>query len=237
MPSELSGQGFDWQGTTRLPAKFPKIFVGVFASGAYSRHSGNINFMEASNSCCTYKSGTGFGFRAGVAAEYWHTGNIAFSGAVVYSSFPVVFSSISRDAIEPGKYWKIQYESDVNLSYAGIYLSGKYRLPSTHIHIGAGMQIAYLVAESSTNVMRSLSPELPFSDGSYEVNLAGGKIPELNNFVIEPSVKLGYDLNLGFGTYASPSLNISYPLLNIAKYKNWNRVTFSLELMILTGLY
>ncbi len=237
LPSILPGQGFDWQGSTRLPAKYPKMFIGAYAAGTYSNHTGAFNFIEANNVCCPYESGTGFGFKAGAAAEYWHTGNIAFSGALVYSSLPVVFSSISRDAVGPGKYWEIQYESDINLSYAGLYLSGKYRLPATHIHIGAGMQIAYLVAESSSHIMRSLSPEFPFSDSSYVVNLKNGRIPELNDLIIVPSLKIGYDLNLGFGTYASPSLNISYPLLNVAKDEDWRRITYSLELIILTGLY
>lgn len=225
-------QGFDWQYSSRMPTKYPYFFVGGMAEANYLLHYGYIDLTETYSKCCTFEHGKGIGTAFGISSEYW-SGLWAWYGNLSYAKFPGKFLADGftlKRKLDDGTVYDVKYQNEFNssMSYIFLELGGKYRLLKSHFHIGGGLKFGFLADNSSEQIERIVSPaEERFADGTQSQVLSRGKISDIKSYVITPRIRLGYDLTFGLGMYATPSVSIGLPILNISQNAQWQTWSFT----------
>lgn len=233
---KLSGQGFDWQYSPRLPFETPTFFVGLNGNLAYYLHNGSIDFREIYK-CCTFTYGAGFGSIFGINAEYWQTATIALSGSLSYMTVTGDFEADGEALpVYPSGLFYYKNEFNTKLSYITVEMDAKYRLFLTHFFAGVGIRFGFLVSNKSEFYEKIVSPpEARFNDGSQRRTIANGVISDIQPIFFTPKLNLGYDLNLGLGTYSSIALSAGLPIINISKDSEWLSWIFQLNIKIFRG--
>lgn len=233
---KLSGQGFDWQYSPRLPFETPTFFVGLNGNLAYYLHNGSIDFREIYK-CCTFTYGAGFGSIFGINAEYWQTATIALSGSLSYMTVTGDFQADGEALpVYPSGLFFYKNEFNTKLSYITIEMDAKYRLFLTHFFAGVGIRLGFLVSNKSEFYEKIVSPpEARFNDGSQRRTIANGVISDVQTMFFTPKLNLGYDLDLGLGTYSSIALSAGLPIINISKDSEWLSWIFQLNIKIFRG--
>ncbi len=234
-----NAQGFDWQYSPRLPFNTPTLFLGVNYNLNYLIHNGYIDLRVGNAYCCTFNSGIGVGSGYGFQIENWQTGDIAIFGLINYITFPGKFKAFDRPLKLPnGDEVIYEHEFTSSLSYLMLDFGAKWRLLGTHIFVGGELKSGLLVGKSSKQIERIISPDyFTFNDGSQLKEISDGIITDVNTFVISPGVRIGYDLNLGKGYYVSPTFNVGFPMINIAKANSaeWLTWNFSFGITLFRG--
>ncbi|MDQ1266692.1 MAG: hypothetical protein QG635_1844 [Bacteroidota bacterium] len=232
-------QGFDWQYSARLPFEIPKYFIGVTADFDYYESVGNFNFAENEISCCRFRDGKGYGWSAGLAGERWLTGSLATFGNIKFEYIPSNFKiQVSLPRNDTTTYIS-EYEYQASHSFIDIILGLKYRIMQTHFHVGAAVKMQFLLIQDNQHLERIISPPeeyFPTNPPSQERQISKGQIPEIRQFIFTPSVQLGYDLNLGLGTYSTPYFSVEFPVMDAISEGNWRRWAFSAGLRIYYGI-
>ena len=241
LPVVSLSQGFDWQYSSRLPSKYPYLFIGGIAETNYLIHYGYIDLTEGYSKCCTFENGNGIGNGFGIASEYWK-GIWAIYGTLTFSSFPGNFTADGitlKRKLNDGTVYDVKYQNDFksSLSYVFFELGAKYRIFQSHMHVGGGLKLGFLTNNKAEHIERIVSPaEERFADGTQSQILSDGKISDLRSYVITPRIRIGYDLTFGTGLYASPTFSIGLPILNIAKNAQWQTWSFTLGISVYKDL-
>jgi hypothetical protein len=230
-------QGFDWQFSPRLPFKMPVLFLGAAARYDALQHFGDVNYIEGVNQCAVFSSGKGNGFTVGGYSEYWHTGYLAITGGLLYSSVPAVFLA-DGDALPlaSGEVFKTEYEFSAELHYVTLEAAAKYRLFDSHFFSGGGIQFGTRISQSTAQKERVVSPaEGHFNDNSQE-RIFDADITGFSRFTFAPQVFIGYDLPVGLGYYLSPTLRAGASLNSLSDDASWRNLNFSVGLALVKGV-
>ena len=238
--SILNAQGFDWQYSVRMPADSPVLFFGLSGEFNHLIHNGSLDLEEANCNCGAYKTGSGEGYTAGIAGEYWTDGLTAFTFSGLYNYSPGKFTVHAEPLYhDNGGVLLTKFEFSSKISYLLLEPGIKYRIPGSHLHIGAGLQFGFLLTNSSVHkeiIIGDIDePPFPTNPPSYE-RIVDGKISELNSVFLQPKIRLGYDLTYGLGMYATPDISVGIPILNLTKSSEWRRWTFSAGVTLYWGM-
>ncbi|MGA2295916.1 MAG: hypothetical protein ABSG15_00025 [FCB group bacterium] len=232
-------QGFDWQYSARMPSDSPTMFIGITGEFNYQIHSGSFNFLEQQVTCVQFNNGKGYGYSAGISGEYWNTGVFAIFGNIIYSNVPGKFAQTV--SIQKVNYDLIsEYDYNSNISYASLEGGLKWRLFESHLYIGCSLQFAVLVSNKEDCIEKIIGPDNapPFNTNppSYQRVISDGGISDQNPFNIIPKIRIGYDLPIGLGMYASPSIIAGFSILPIAKDSQWRRFPVSFGITFYKGI-
>jgi hypothetical protein len=213
----ILSQGFDWQWSARLPIENPHNYYGISANYGLDYFVGHISFVENKVYCQNFGNGNGNDISFGVNLEHWTEYNhYAFFSALQYKNYSVISSSVDLIPLNEEVIGKYKTILDYNFNQIDLLVGIKYRILETHFSIGAGLSLGYIVSNGYTATEEILGPTEvpPFSTNppSYTREITSGELKQLNNFVIKPFFRLGYDLELGRGTYIEPHLCILFPL-------------------------
>jgi|GEM_PF-606543 len=240
-PVASFSQGFNWQYSSRLPSKYPYLFVGVIAETNYLIHYGYIDLTEGYSKCCTFENGNGIGNGFGLASEYWK-GIWAIYSSFTFSTYPGNFTangiSLKRK-LNDGNLYDVKYQNQFKstMSYVFLEIGAKYRILQSHLHFGGGIKLGILTNNKAVHTESIVSPaEERYADGTQTQTISDGKISDLKSYVITPRIKLGYDLTFGKGLYATPSISLGLPILNIAKNAQWQTWSFTFGISIYKDL-
>ena len=228
--AQVNAQGFDWQYSSRLPFKTPKIFIGVTAGADYNFHQSEFNFIENYIQCCTFKNGNGIGYFAGVQTEYWFKPTSAAYVNLIYSYIPANFLIASKPLpIVNSDDFRSEYELDEKLSNASIELGAKLRLFDTHFHISAGLRVNLLLNNTGDYYERVLSHKDWYWD---ERKITGADLPDVRTVNISPTFRFGYDASIGLGKYMVPEIIIGIPISNMTTSQTWKRYFMSASITV-----
>ena len=238
--SLVYAQGFDWQYSARMPAESPVLFFGLAGEFNHMIHNGSLDFVEADCHCGAFNTGSGEGYTAGIAGEYWIDGLTAFTFSGLYNYSPGKFTVQAEPLPRvDGGVLLTEFDFDSKIAYLLLEPGIKYRIPGSHLHIGGGLQFGFLLTNSAVYKERIIgdenAPLFPTNPPSKE-RILNGNISDLNNIILQPKIRLGYDLTYGLGMYATPNISIGIPILNTTKSSEWRRWTFSAGITVYWGL-
>ena len=228
--NEAKSQGFNWIYSNRLPFEVPNLYVGgKFEIGSIN-HTGDMSLREMYNAtdfeCCRYKNGDGTLINIGVNVEYWYE---TFSAVNLSLSYNNISSNFIRRAdalpLSNGDKLITEFDYATNLSFLSIDLGWRYKINETHFFVYPSMITNVFLSKSEgQQVERIISPNYEtFSDGSLVRNIEGGKIPEINTFNLNFTLKAGYDFSIMNGMYISPYIGYILPISNyISEKDNYN---------------
>lgn len=240
LPAFLGAQGFDWQYSARLPQESPVFFFGICGDFGVNNHYGNFDFLERATVCGSFDGGSGIAYSAGLCAEYWYRGDLALTGKIEYINSDASFKqkkTYDRRFLPP---LVTEFELASKISYLTVSAGGKYRLFDSHLHIGAAIGMGIKLGESFEFTERiksppeaSFDPDLRIQERTFET----GSIGPVSNFLLYPKIILGYDLNLGRGTYATPAFTLGWQANSITSEGEWRRLSLSLGVSIHRGIF
>ncbi len=240
MAATALGQGFDWQYSARLPADSPVFFAGLSTGYQELLHTGDFPLSESCVECCRFRSGMGSGFSIGLKSEYWHTADLALGLELLWQSVPGSFTAESAVRRKKGneEYTVVYgYELSSEVSYLTLKPQIRQRLFGTHFAAGAALDFSVLARSRSEKTEKIKSPaNETFDDGSQSRIMDLGKMPDLRPVYLSPVIFLSYDLSLGLGSYASPFVGVSVPVMNAGNKGNWNRWSISLGVSVSHGI-
>ncbi len=236
IPMSGFSQGFDWQYSARLPQEVPQFFVGLTAEAGYQSHFGEFPYLE-NFKCCEYNSGSGVGANIGIAAEYWKKANMVYGGKVLTSFVPGNFNTlVDGQMLSNNRELITEYEFSSVITYISAEVFIKRRIAETHLFISGNLGFGYLLNKQFEFKEKVFSPaNYTFVDGSQVRNLEG-TVGELNKLMLLPGIHIGYDLNLGRGMYASPSISLGYSPVDFTETSEWKRVVYSFGITIYRGI-
>ena len=224
------GQGFDWQWSARMPFQTPRLYWGVSLQYGFQFASGDISFLEDKIQCPKFTDGSGNNFAFGLNFEYWEKLNrFAYRGSIQYGVNTLTSKSLDNVPYSQSLIAKYENKLELNFSKIGFKIGGKYRIANTHFNIGADLMLSFIIDKTFKATEEILGPpEIPpFSTNppSYKRDILNGEINTFNLFQLEPSLSIGYDLQLGLGTYISPHFTLLIPTKSM--FSNDNLTNFS----------
>jgi hypothetical protein len=238
LPLNLFSQGFDWQYSARLPEKSPIGFIGLSGDIGFTRNTGGISLIEIYSPCCKFESGTGTQYSVGLKGEYWYTSDIAIDVGLRYSRANSSFKSQTESPFSTF-ILKTEFDFESSISNIQIDFGAKTRINESHFNVGASISFSYLIGNNFTFKESVISPsDFYFSTNppSQSRDIPLGSVGTLHNFNISPSINISYDLSLGLGIYATPSLNASYSLTSVVKDESWRHLELSFGISIFRGI-
>jgi hypothetical protein len=234
-------QGFDWQYSARLPFDAPHYYIGISARYGLNWTTGNISFLENKLRCPDFYDATGNGFNIGIATQYWlDDSRYALHANLYYSNHSLNASIIDRVPLTSTL--TAEYETNLNLSFSqlNLLIGGKYRIPSTHLNIGADIGIAYNINRTFDVTETILGPiEVPpfqTNPPSYSRDVINGELNQMHALYINPNINISYDIPLGIGTYIEPMLSLNIPLYSIMNGDNVHNYSIQFAINILRGI-
>lgn len=240
MQTQAIAQGFEWVYSYRMPFSVPTFYVGFGSGVGIASHSGSIESVSGSFVCARFPSVTAPVFSFGVTAEYWIYGRTALTFSGLYQSQSAHFSELSeRIPLSDGNFLQTRYELSTNRPTLKVTGGAKTLLFDTHAWIGGSIALEYLLQSSSQLQEKMVSPEgVPFetTPPSFVITYPGNTLDGMRTVVAVPCVNIGYDIELGRGLYASPSIGYSLPLMSQSSAAQWNVSTVWAELKILYGI-
>lgn len=225
--SELLSQGFDWQISPRYPVEINNEYIGLLGEYGFISSNGSFNLIENNITCCKFNKGDGMKFALGAVYEKWISGFLTYNFALKYeyltSDFEIKSELPTRDNLLVTKYL---FNSKIHT--VGLDAGLKYRIQNSHFNIGGGLGVLFNVYDIENHKEIALTDNVPFR----ERILSNGAINKSALMILEPYLKLGYDLSLGIGLYANPSLKLSYSLNSYLSDDDWRSLKINLELRI-----
>lgn len=226
----LNAQGFDWQYSARLPFETPRFYWGFNTQFGLQSSNGRILFSENTIQCQNFEDAAGNNYSLGIQCEYWERQNRYTFRAALQYGFNTI-SSKSTDFIPYSSTLTAEFENQLNISFSQINLKagGKYRIAQTHLNIGANLALAFIVLNDFNITERIVGPpEIPPFAGTsnpYEREILNGQISSFVPLRFYPEINIGYDIELGLGTYLEPTLTLAFPLTSMfsgAKVSNYS---------------
>ncbi|MBM2816335.1 MAG: hypothetical protein HW421_3097 [Ignavibacteria bacterium] len=235
--TRISAQGFDWQYSARMPAPSPILFAGVKASIGYTYNNGSFNFAE-DVICTNFNNGDGSSWNVGIAAEYWHSGNYAFFAGLSYARTNSSFKNAESYPTLTNQLL-LEYNFNLQQQLLDLEFGIKRRILETHFSTIFSLSTQYSFTISPVYTQNILSPpEIHFSTGNpYKRNMQSSKTPPIRQVNLIPQIKLGYDFQVGLGTYSSIWIGAGLPILSVTSEGDWHRWYFSAGLCIYKGVF
>ncbi len=234
---ELNAQNFDWQNSARMPFETPKYFIGL--GGEYSSylHKGSFEFIEKNTPCCGYESGNGNGFNFGINALYFVEDDLSLIAGLQFKNEKGIFQTLTSYPKSPNINITTQFQYTGVLNYISLESGLKQYILLDNFSISAGINFDILISDNSEHIEKIISPNnIPFNDGTYERNISLGKIDNLRTFLISPKISLGYDINLGIGTFANLNSFVNIPIFSNLNKENWKAWNFGFGIKIYKGI-
>ena len=207
------GQGFDWQWSARLPFETSRMYLGIGTQYEFQFASGEISFLEDKISCQNFDGGKGKNYVFGLNFEYWEELNrFAYRSSIRCGIS--TFASQSIDYVPHSPNIIAEYENKLTLDFLKIdfKIGGKYRIANTHLNVGADLMLSFIINHTFKATEEILGPpEMPpFSTNppSYIRDILRGATNSFNRIQFYPALSIGYDLQLGLGTYAEPNFSL-----------------------------
>jgi hypothetical protein len=244
----LSAQGFNWQYSPRLPFDYPFVFAGLSGGADYFIHKGQLDLKEGKGDCCSFRTGTGIGTSFGLAGEFWYTGLIAFSAklGVTFNNGTFLADGQATPFTEQGTSQRILGRDTVlfqnklvsNIGYLNLELGAKWRLMESHFHVGAAVEIGYLISNTFTQTESVVSPSwwVYPALNTQQRTVASWTMTNVSKISFSPRIRFGYDLTFGLGMYATPMVTFGFPLQNIADTGSWQTWYFNIGITLYRGL-
>lgn len=235
--SVACGQMFDWQYSVRLPFDIPKTFVGGGVAFIESRHS-VADFREINEDlqCGNYRTGNGAGFSVFASGEHWYSGEAALGARLEFSQIRGKFTV----AAEPipfklrGEIYELHREFALATSLSSISAEFycKWLLGETHLHAGAALAAGILIGKKLEQTETVLAPE----EFATIISYGESKSANIMTVSLRPSLRIGYDAELGRGLYATPYFSIGLPIIPASSSADWRIWTFSFGAQFNYGL-
>lgn len=234
----LSAQGFDWQGSARLPYDTPLMFLGIKSDISINNHSGDFKFFEETDECCRFRDGNGRGYSISAIGEYWYTGAISLGAGIGFSTLPGKFSSQQQIPRSKDVIITSQFDMDAVINYITAETWIRSRLFESQASIG--LSLSFLIKlDGNFNYSQSIiSPADEYfntNPPSQRRDINNGSLSGLSAVLINPKLSFSYDLDLGFGLYASPALSLGYQINSISSDDEWRSLSVSISISILKG--
>ncbi|HPI20324.1 MAG TPA: hypothetical protein PKY56_08135 [Candidatus Kapabacteria bacterium] len=229
---QVHSQGFDWQYSSRYPVDAPTLFGGLSFAYNHSIHSADIDLREYFVYCCEFKEGTGNGFSVGSNFEYWQSGNYSIFLALNFKNQSASFFKTER---LPRLYDTLvtQYELNNTLTSFSIETGAKHRLFKSHFHVAASLLFTYIFNTDNKYTETVLEPkDFPW----HQREISTGNISGLNKFNIYPNLRIGYDWSFDLNWYATPFIQVSFPLFDMSSNKKWRSSVFEFGVILLKGI-
>ncbi|MBD1209763.1 MAG: hypothetical protein H9535_15120 [Ignavibacteria bacterium] len=242
-PQGASAQGFNWQYSSRFPTEYPTLFVGVFGGySPYALNSAKLQYQEPLASggtcnCAEFTNAVGREWRVGIMAEKWlETGNIALYGALTVQSQSESFladGDSTKGVVNPSVNTKgtftTRYQFSHTLLQAGLEGGVKYKFYPLPLFVALGISGAYTV---QTNL--GLIEEATDVDYNYRVTLNSNFV-RLNPLSVAATARLGADVALAKGLYATPALFTTWQFRGMDS-NPWTRLALGVHVALLFGL-
>lgn len=239
-PQGASAQGFNWQYSSRFPTEYPTLFIGVFGGySPYTLNSAKLQYQEPLASggtcnCAEFTNAVGREWRVGIMAEKWlETGNIALYGALTVQSQSESFLDSAKWVVNPSVNTKLpfttQYQFSNNLLQAGLEGGAKYKFYPLPLFVALGIHGAYIVQTTP-----SLIEEATNVNYNYRVTL-NSNFARLNPLSIAATVRLGADVSLAKGLYATPALFATWQFRGMDSTP-WTRLALGVHVALLLSL-
>ena len=214
--STVFGQGFDWQGSARLPFETPRSYLGFNLQYGFQFASGEISFLENQIQCPNFNDGNGKKFSIGLNFESWEKFNrFAYRTSLQYNTN--YLSSSLREFVPYSSNLIAEFENKLTLNFSKIdfKIGGKYRIANSHLNFGADLMLSFVLNNSFEATEEILGPpEIPpflTNPPSHKREILNGKINSFNTVIFSPTFTVGYDFQLGFGTYFEPHFTVAFP--------------------------
>jgi hypothetical protein len=205
-------QGFDWQYSPRLPFETPNLFIGVDLFSTYNMNSSDFVICEKDIVCDTFNKGAGIGYSAGLKLESWTSAVFSYFVCANYLYIPGKFIKENNFVYNPDVGDKVlEYEYFYSQYSIGAEIGCKYRMNFILPHLFSGISIRglYQINAKDEFILRKVSEADWINQEIYFTDFDG---PEFSEFILMPELKLGYDLNMGLGSYSSLYLAAGVPL-------------------------
>lgn len=215
--AKMYSQGFDWQGSSRLPFQQSNKYFGVALNYNYTDYIGKLPLSENGIVAPDMDSGMSNSVAFGLCYEQWNKNNdIAYTlfADVSYSNL----SFVSHDTVplKPDLFAYYDYlfnTHNVEISFA---TQVKWRpFYSNHFYIAGKLQLgkSFLLSENTTEEIANKHEIPPFSTipPSYTREMQDIKY-NLNDWKASISLALGYDIDVSINQYFSPQIGCSVPL-------------------------
>lgn len=240
-------QGFNWQYSSRFPTSSPTLFVGVHGGFApYSLNTLQLPYKEIQTNgdtclCAEFSGAQGQEWRIGLVAEQWlEDGAFALFGAITLHNQRETFSAQSRALpVNPNIFPNTpdlitEYLFTNNLFQTSLELGAKYKFYPLPIFASLGISSAYVV-QAQNRLVEQISTS---SRGAYNFpeQVLSPTFFAINPLSFAATVRLGADVSLAKGLYASPALFATWQIRDIQTNTAWTRLTLGLHVSILLGL-
>ncbi|MCS6809355.1 MAG: hypothetical protein RML40_11215, partial [Bacteroidota bacterium] len=190
--------------------------------------------------CTTFTRGTGQEWRIGIIAEQWlEEGNIALYASVLLQKQHEVFHGVGKSfPVNPSVFPGIpdfvsEYILSTDILQISLDVGAKYKFYPLPLFISLGIGTLYRL-QSLNRLVERLSvsavghynfPEQEYPSEFFRV------LP----FGIASTLRLGADVALANGIYASPALFASIQLREIYRYNLWAQALVGVHIALLAG--
>lgn len=239
-------QGFNWQYSSRLPTGSPTLFVGLQGSfSPYALNTLHLPYREIQANrdtceCATFSRALGQEWRVGVMAEQWlEDGALALYGALTLQNQRETFSANGRALpVNPQLFTKPDLQTEYlftnNLFQTSVEFGVKYKFYPLPVFVATGVSAAYIV-QTQNRLVEQLSST---SQAAYNFP---EQVHSPSFFFINPLsfaaiMRIGADVSLAKGLYASPAVFASWQVRDIQTSTAWTRLTVGIHLAVLLGL-
>jgi hypothetical protein len=230
--AEVFSQGFDWQYSARLPFDVPTFFTGIDFNSSYNIISSDFNICDKGIPCDTFMNGKSVNISAGIKFEYWSSADLSyFTGAnLTYSKNSFLnenmyyyFPEVGNKILEY-EYLRAEYIPEIEI---GVKYRMRFLLP--HIFSSLSLKAGFVASSKEELILRKISEADWLAD---EIHFTGFESLKLSGIMFEPHLKLGYDVNLGLGSYSSIYVDIGLPIQNRYSKGEWYSTKISLGISI-----
>ncbi len=237
MVSAGLSQGFDWQYSYRMPFETPDFFIGVPFNYEYTQIDADLPIRQDDyKPCCHFSKGTGNNINFGLAAEYWGTGDLAYTFIAGFNMMTANFSTLSEPIAMKGGLLKFNNKVSSQLYYLSLGLGAKYRLFGSHFNLGILLNTYILMNQSYTHTEDAVNPP-PDYNAETHINYTTTSYSQINRFYFMPALRLGYDFSPWIGLYFSPYINLNIPVMNITSNYTWRPWGLSAGISLFFGSF
>jgi len=238
----LKSQGFDWQWSARCPINNPQNYYGINANYGFNYFIGSISFNENNVSAPNFIDINGNNFGIGINYEHWGKYNrYAFYGTLRYNNLTLSSYTIDNVPLTDDIIAQYKISLDYNFNLLTLHSGINYRILETHFLLGAGIGLGAIVNNvfyANEEILGPAEvPPFPTNPPSYKREITTGELKKINSFFVNTHIKIGYNLDIGKGSYIEPNLCFSIPLGSMFSTEKLSNYAISFGINYYTSLY
>ncbi len=241
----LAAQGFDWEYSIRRPEYAPTWYMAPSVQVATMGHSTDIAYLDQVRSfdpafiCAQYNNGTGRCLSFGLKAEWWKYAHTSFILSVMYGTLNADFSADSPEAtLADGNILKTRYLLSTSIHSARVQVQAKSLVFARHGWLAGGIlgDIRLgLKSEVTESVVSPVTYQFPGTNSQSKL-LSNKDIAGVRSFILNPTLSIGYDLDMGTNLYSAFELGVQVPLMNYTISTNWSIWSLYFQYSLVFGL-